>query len=564
MSRYLRAIQTGPPASSSVLLAAIPLLSDRCFVCKPSTTFGTMRLTTSSILLLELAGTALALPASTETNNHGGPPRPNHARAHVVKRAFAASWQGYYKNAFPHDTLRPVSNGYEDDRDGWGVTVVDALTTAIVMREARIVRQMLDHIANIDFTTTAKPDDGISLFESSIRYLGGLISGYDLLKGPMKSLVPDSSKVDVLLKQAESLADSLSIAFNTTSGVPDPTLFLNPIKRISGSSSNNIAEVGTLVLEWTRLSDISGNKKYGELAQKGESYLLNPTGSPEAWPGLVGSDVSTKDGTFINSNGGWSGGSDSFYEYLIKMYQYDPEAFAKYKDRWVLAADSTIAHLASHPTSRKDLTYLSQYSGQRTTPVSSHLASFAGGNFILGGVLLGEDKYKKFGLELAKSYFNNYKQAPSGIGPEVFRWVDAALPDGDGNNTPPPASQKDFYSKSGFYTTAGEYILRPETSESLYYAYRLTGDRQWQEMAWEVFRAITKATRTGSGFAALNDIMQPDGGGFIDQMQSFWMAETLKYLYLIFAPDSEVQLQLQGGKSQYVFNTEAHPVRVRG
>ncbi|KND88626.1 putative mannosyl-oligosaccharide alpha-1,2-mannosidase 1B [Tolypocladium ophioglossoides CBS 100239] len=523
-----------------------------------------MRLTTNSILLLELAATALALPASMETNKNGGPPRPNHARAHHVKSAFVTSWQGYYKNAFPHDTLHPITNSYEDDRDGWGVTVVDALTTAVIMGEAKIVGQMLDHIAKINFTTTEKPDDSISLFESNIRYLGGLISGYDMLKGPMKSLVRDSSKVDVLLKQAESLADSLSIAFDTASGVPDPTVFLNPTRRISGSSSNNIAEVGTLVLEWTHLSDLSGNKKYGELAQKGESYLLHPTGSPEAWPGLVGSDVSTKDGSFLNSNGGWSGGSDSFCEYLIKMYQYDPKTFAEYKDRWVLAADSTIAHLASHPTTRKDLTYLSQYSGSRTIPVSSHLASFAGSNFILGGVVLGEDKYSKFGLELTKSYFNNYKQAPSGIGPEVFRWVDGALPAGD-DNAPPPGSQQAFYAKSGFYTTVGSYILRPETCESMYYAYRLTGDTQWQDMAWAAFQAITNVTRAGSGFAELDDIMQPDGGGFIDQMQSFWLAETLKYLYLTFAADSEVQLQLQaGGKSQYVFNTEAHPIKVRG
>lgn len=192
------------------------------------------------------------------------------------------------------------------------------------------------------------------------------------------------------------------------------------------------------------------------------------------------------------------------------------------------------------------------------------MASFAGGSFILGGVLLGEDKYKKFGLELAKSYFNNYKTSPSGIGPEGFRWVDAALPAGSSNNAPPPDAQKGFYSTSGFYTTSGQYILRPETCESIYYAYRLTGDTQWQDMAWAAFQAIAKVTRAGSGFAELQDIMQPNGGGFYDEMQSFWMAETLKYLYLIFAPESEVQLQLQGGKSRYVYNTEAHPVRVRG
>lgn len=62
-------------------------------------------------------------------------------------------------------------------RDGWGVTVVDALDTAVVMGHTRIVHKMLDHIEKIDFSTTAKPDDSISLFESNIRYLGGLLSG---------------------------------------------------------------------------------------------------------------------------------------------------------------------------------------------------------------------------------------------------------------------------------------------------------------------------------------------------------------------------------------------------
>lgn len=192
------------------------------------------------------------------------------------------------------------------------------------------------------------------------------------------------------------------------------------------------------------------------------------------------------------------------------------------------------------------------------------MASFVGGNFILGGVLLNQDKYKKFGLELAESYFNNYLQTPAGIGPEVFRWVDHSLPPGEGNNGPPPDSQLDFYKKAGFYTTAGSYILRPETVESLYYAYRLTGDTKWQDMAWTAFQSISKVCRAGSGFAQLMDVMKKDGGGFYDQMQSFWIAETLKYLYLIFAPESPVQLQLQGGKkSEFVFNTEAHPMRIR-
>lgn len=168
----------------------------------------------------------------------------------------------------------------------------------------------------------------------------------------------------------------MKFAFDTPSGVPDPTIYLNPEPKRAGSSRNNIAEVGTLVLEWTRLSDLTGNPEYAQLAQKAESYILKPTPeSGEPFPGLTGTYLNLTDGTFIDSSGGWSGLTDSYYEYLIKMYLYDPEEFSFYKDRWIAAADSTIEYLASHPTSREDITFLSQYQGTQTIPSSSHCKS---------------------------------------------------------------------------------------------------------------------------------------------------------------------------------------------
>ncbi|KAG6008070.1 hypothetical protein E4U54_008747 [Claviceps lovelessii] len=519
-----------------------------------------MRFPAPSLLVLLQLACAAALPGKRAVV----PPKADHGRAQQVKKAFEISWNGYYKHAFPHDTLHPVTNGWGDDRAAWGVTVVDALSTAIVMNSLEIVQPMLDHIAGIDFSTTAEANYGISLFETNIRYLGGLLSGYDLLTGPYKQLGADAQKVDALLKQAQSLADSLSVAFDTPSGIPDGTVFLNPARKNSGSDYNNIAEIGTLILEWTRLSDLSGNKTYAELVERAERYLLRPTGKPEAWPGLIGTFVSTKNGTFLDSQGGWGGGDDSFYEYLIKMYVYDPEAYGEYKDRWVAAVDSTIDHLLSHPTSRKDLTFLSGYNGKKTNPSSGHLASFAGGNFILGGIVLNHDKYKNIGIHLTESYYETYLQEAAGIGPEGFRWVDSALPANNPNNKPPPANQTDFYARAGFYTTSGYYILRPETMESLYYAYRLTGDRKYQDWAWRAFDKIRQRARVNDAFAELTDVTQANGGGFVDEMQSFWMAETLKYLYLIFAADGPVHVQGQGSRNEYVYNTECHPVRVRG
>ena len=192
----------------------------------------------------------------------------------------------------------------------------------------------------------------------------------------------------------------------------------------------------------------------------------------QPWPGLVGTNVNITTGLFVDATGGWNGGDDSFYEYLIKMYVYDTSRFASYKDRWVLAADSTIAHLASHPSSRPDLTFLAQYANRTLDFASGHLACFDGGNFILGGLVLNEDKYVDFGLQLVEACEDTYNQTLTGIGPEAFSWNVSAL----------PADQKAFYERAGFYITDSDYYLRPEVIESFYYAYRVTGSRVYQDV----------------------------------------------------------------------------------
>ena len=154
------------------------------------------------------------------------------------------------------------------------------------------------------------------------------------------------------------------------------------------------------------------------------------------------------------------------------MYVYDTSRFASYKDRWVLAADSTIAHLASHPSSRPDLTFLAQYANRTLDFASGHLACFDGGNFILGGLVLNEDKYVDFGLQLVEACEDTYNQTLTGIGPEAFSWNVSAL----------PADQKAFYERAGFYITDSDYYLRPEVIESFYYAYRVTGSRVYQDV----------------------------------------------------------------------------------
>ncbi|KAH8656804.1 glycoside hydrolase [Ilyonectria robusta] len=487
-------------------------------------------------------------------------------KAAAIIEAFRFSWNNYETYAAPHDTLLPVSQTYEDDRNGWGATAVDGLSTAIIMNEAKIVDKILRQIAATDFSVTAVPDQPISLFETTIRYLGGLLSAYDLLSGPFKHLVQDPRLRDTLLETAKLLADSLSIAFDTPSGVPDDEVIFNPRPRRLGNIDNSITCFGTLVLEWTRLSDLTGNTTYAALAQRAQAHLIHPKPEGFRLPGLVGTYVRLQNGHFGDYQSGWGGGSDSYYEYLIKMYAYDPVSFVEYKDSWVLAAESSMQYLASSPTTRPDLTFLGEFRGNTTVPMSSHLASVCGGSLILGGLLLQNQTFVDFGLELAKSYYEVYRQSPAGISPETFRWVDDHQPlTKPSANRPPPRKWRSFYHASGFYPTNPEYILRPETIESLYYAYRATGDQQWQDWAWEAFEALNEMSRVEGGYAGLRSVMKKEenkAGQWIDKMESFWLAETLKYLYLMFAEDSEFQVK-SDGRMKYVLNTEAHPLRIR-
>lgn len=418
------------------------------------------------------------------------------------------------------------------------------------MGEGTIVNQILDHIPTINWAQT---NISVSLFETTIRYLGGMLSGYDFLhNGPRSSLASNKANVDALLAQSINLANNLSYAFETPSGVPYNNLMFSD--RSTDGGNNGLATVGTLIMEWTRLADLSGNKTYASLVSKAESYLLNPQpASSEPFPGLLGMGISPTTGQFLDARGGWIGGADSFYEYLIKMYVYDPSRFSALKDRWILAADSTIKYLTSHPKPRPDLTFVAQYDGTTLDLSSEHLACFDGGNFILAGQVLGVQKYIDYGLGLVNGCHDTYTSTATGIGPESFGWDTTAVPSG----------QEAFFNTSGFYIENPTYILRPEVIESFYYAYRATKNTKYQDWAWDAFVAINATTRVGSGYSSINDVNVKGGDGFTDFQESFWFAEVLKYSYLVQAPDAEWQVG-GGGRDKWVFNTEAHPVKVSG
>ncbi|KAJ9204530.1 CAZyme family GH47 [Paecilomyces variotii] len=511
-----------------------------------------MRISSLSFSLtgLSLLGTAVAHPyyAQQEGQVQRRQDAQASQRAEAVREAFQFAWNGYYRYAFPHDELHPVTNGYGDSRNGWGASAIDALSTALVMRLPDVVDDILNYVPTIDYSTTSQE---VSLFETTIRYLAGMLSGYDLLKGPLSDLATNPDTVEALLTQSKNLADVLKFAFDNPTGIPYNNINITS-KGNDGETTNGLATIGSLVLEWTHLSDLTGDQQYAELSQKGESYLLNPEPpSAEPFPGLVGSNVNIDTGLFADGDVSWGGGDDSFYEYLIKMYVYDPNRFSTYKDRWVAAAQSTMQHLKSSPASRPDVTFVATYSNGTLGLNSQHLTCFDGGNFLLGGDVLAIPDFIDFGLELVNGCHDTYIETATRIGPEQFGW--------DANSV--PADQQQFYERAGFYIESGAYILRPEVIESYYYAYRITGDPKYRDWAWDAFVHINATCRANSGFSGITNVNAVGGGSKDDNQESFLFAEVMKYSYLIQAGEDEWQVNADG-KNEWVFNTEAHPIKV--
>lgn len=96
-------------------------------------------------------------------------------------------------------------------------------------------------------------------------------------------------------------------------------------------------------------------------------------------------------------------------------------------------------------------------------------------------------------------------------------------------------------------------IMRPETVESFMYLWRKTGDQKYRDWGWDIFQAFETQTKLPTGYTGLRDV---NTGEKDDKMQTFFLAETLKYLYLLFSPSTVIPLD------EWVFNTEAHPMRI--
>ncbi|KAJ1325874.1 mannosyl-oligosaccharide alpha-1,2-mannosidase [Microdochium nivale] len=203
-----------------------------------------------------------------------------------VRAEAARAWKGYRKYAFGHDELSPITKKYRDPFCGWAATLVDSLDTLWIMGLKDEFEEAVKAVAEIDFTTTHKTE--IPVFETTIRYLGGLLAAYDVSGGKTVS------GHKVLLDKAVELAEILMGVFDTPNHMP--ILFYNwrpaAMERAKrASSAVNLAELGTLSMEFTRLAQLTKEDKYYDAIDRITNALQEWQNRGTTLPGIFPDSV---------------------------------------------------------------------------------------------------------------------------------------------------------------------------------------------------------------------------------------------------------------------------------
>jgi mannosyl-oligosaccharide alpha-1,2-mannosidase len=135
--------------------------------------------------------------------------KDRHEKRALVVEAFKHAWEGYKNNSWGMDELMPVSGKSKNPFSGWGATLVDSLDTMWIMGLRTEFEEGVEYVRNLDFKSSRRSD--IPIFETTIRYLGGLIGAYDITDGKYK----------ILLDKAVELAEIMMGAFDTPNRMPD-------------------------------------------------------------------------------------------------------------------------------------------------------------------------------------------------------------------------------------------------------------------------------------------------------------------------------------------------------
>lgn len=473
---------------------------------------------------------------------------PWQALAAEVKVEFAHAWNGYKRYAWGRDELQPLSKKGRDSFGGIGMTILDSLTTLWLMD----LREEFDLALKFvqDDLHFGNADRAVSVFELIIRALGGLLGAHAL------------SGKEILLTRAQELATLLLPALNTSSKLPLPKLNLATGLGEHSGEPTILSEAGSMQLEFRYLSAQTKDPKFRQAADaafrairstrlKGilPVYLTPPH---HAQVHAIASKLAV--GAL----------ADSYYEYLLKQWLQSPKEIY-FKEMWLAFVDDLPDLLAPRPPMAPPISgaagkapakavktgVQSSYKLLEAKPNGKklwkmdHLSCFIPGILVLGLTTLTpadlrhlnrNETLRAMAEGITSSCYELYTLSKSGLAPECA------------TVEPQPPYRFLAAPQDGRHS-----FLRPETVESLFYMYRFTGDEKYRQWGKRIFRSIQRHAKVDVGYASVQDVnVVPTQK--LDEMQSFVMAETFKYLYLLFSPASVLDLD------RFILNTEAHPL----
>ncbi|OAL47812.1 seven-hairpin glycosidase [Pyrenochaeta sp. DS3sAY3a] len=508
-------------------------------------------------------------------------------RATKVRDAMKYTFWKYRENAWGCDDILPVSGANSTSRNGWGAFIVDSAGTLALMGLWDELALSIEHILAIDF---GEAKGLVDPFETTIRYLGGLLSIVELYDvGVIPEHVLHDEARDLILEHAITLAEKLAPAYDTPTGLPWPRVdfeseqgepeadftFQNePGNKEYDHPVVGPARAGSSILENRVLTRLTGDDAYIRKSTLAWAPLVwSKWITP--WKGMVDGPMDIMTGAPAGRSRHWDAGHDSYYEYLLKITLLAPKSdpfLDIYKARFLDAAHSLREHLSSrsapaqdHPTQHL---FIGRQSDTRFENQMSHLACFAPGTLLLAAQFHDQPPLRTFALALLDGCRHAYASSPTHIGPETWAWMPKVSYD-EPLYTPQTDRQRAEARASGIWSLDPTYKGRPEYIESLFYAWRVTGEPRYRDWAWEAFEALEAHCKAPFGYAQLGDVYdgsapmavggEKEGGGkekWIDMQESFWAAETLKYAWLTFA-DVGVM-----GLDEWVFSTEGHGFRV--
>ena len=413
-----------------------------------------------------------------------------------IRTEFLHAWHNYEQYAWGHDALRPLS---KTAHDWYGqslqMTPVDAFDTLLLMHlDSEAAKDLQLITSNLSFDR----DIYVKNFEITIRLLGGLLSGYQMT-GDKR-----------LLGLADELGNRLLPVFNSPTGLP--YVYVNLHTGQVRDPITNPTETGTLLLEFGTLSKIVDKPIFYEKAKR----ALVETYKRHSALGLVGQGINVATGMWTDTDSHIGGGIDSYYEYLWKCWLLfgDKDCL----EMWRTSVPAVNTYLADDLQGELWYGHADMQTGKRTETTYGALDAFLPALLALSGDLSRARRLQVSSFKMWNLH---------GIEPELLDYKTMRV-------------------------LAGSYHLRPEIAESTYYLYHYTHDPEYRKMGEILFNNFVRYCRADTGYAALADVTTKQKK---DEMESFVLAETFKYFYLLFASPKTLDFD------KVVFNTEAHPLR---